>query len=247
LNLALTRSSRAPQIQELLSDGFHHATRSWERGNSLLKEESAYNLDLGYRFKGDWMRAELDLFHNWVSDYIYQRRTGEFLDEEGGSEQCDVNYCVPVLQSSQANAIFKGYESRLIFPMMENHNGLLELTLFSDYTRGEFNFGGDVPRMPPLRYGLQLDYNNTNLSSFVRLTRADGQPYAGEFETSTAGYFLLNVGVNYQLKAVQNTKFMVFAKGNNLLDQNIRNSTSYLRNFASEAGRGAEVGFRLNY
>jgi iron complex outermembrane receptor protein len=247
LNLALTRSSRAPQVQELLSDGFHHATRSWERGDTSLKEETSYNLDLGYRFRSDWMRAELDLFHNWASDYIYQRRTGEFLDEEGDSEHCDDSYCVPVLQSSQADAIFKGYEAKLIFPMMENHFGLLELSLFSDYTRGEFKFGGDVPRMPPLRYGLQVDYAKEQLSSYLRFTRAEEQTYAGDFETSTAGYFLLNVGLNYQLKAYQDAKLMFFAKGNNLLDQNIRNAVSYQRNFASEAGRGAEVGFRLSY
>jgi len=104
-----------------------------------------------------------------------------------------------------------------------------------------------VPRMPPLRYGLQLDYMQDKLSSYLRFTRADDQSHAGDFETSTAGYFLLNVGVNYQLKAYKDAKLMLFAKGNNLLDQNIRNSTSYLRNFAPEAGRGAEIGFRVNY
>jgi iron complex outermembrane recepter protein len=40
---------------------------------------------------------------------------------------------------------------------------------------------------------------------------------------------------------------MLFAKGSNLLDQNIRNSTSYYRNFAPEPGRGVEIGFRLSY
>jgi len=131
--------------------------------------------------------------------------------------------------------------------MLENHFGLVELTLFSDYTRGQFVNGGDVPRMPPLRYGLQLDYNKDRLSSYLRLTRADDQTHVGEFETSIAGYYLLNVGVNYQLKAYQDAKLMVFAKGNNLLNENIRNATSYLRNFAPEAGRGAEIGFRLSY
>ncbi|MGZ5000412.1 MAG: TonB-dependent receptor, partial [Methylomonas sp.] len=42
LNLGITRASRAPQVQELLSDGFHDATRSFERGNVNLKEESSY-------------------------------------------------------------------------------------------------------------------------------------------------------------------------------------------------------------
>jgi len=244
LNLALTRSSRAPQVQELLVDGFHDATRSFERGNLNLQEETSYNLDLGYRFKSDWLRAEFDLFHNWAGDYIYQQRSGEFVDEDGNPCATD---CVPVLVSSQQDAIFKGYEAKLIFPVMENRHGLLDLTLFSDYTRGEFKNGSDVPRMPPLRYGLQLDYMQDKLSSYLRFTRADDQPHAGDFETSTAGYFLLNVGVNYQLKAYKDAKLMLFAKGNNLLDQNIRNSTSYLRNFAPEAGRGAEIGFRLSY
>ncbi|MDD2737618.1 MAG: TonB-dependent receptor [Methylomonas lenta] len=244
LNLAVTRSSRAPQVQELLSNGYHDATRSYDVGDINLKEETAYNLDVGYRFKTDWLRAEFDLFHNWANDYIYQQRDGEFVDEDGNP--CVVD-CVPVLTSDQANAIFKGYEAKLIIPMMENHYGLLDLTLFSDYTRGEFVNGSNVPRMPPLRYGFQLDYNWDKLSSYLRLTRAEDQPYAGDYETSTAGYFLFNVGTNYQVKAYQDTTLMVFAKGNNLLNQNIRNSTSYLRNFAPEAGRGAEIGFRLSY
>jgi iron complex outermembrane receptor protein len=244
LNLAVTRSSRAPQVQELLANGFHDATRSFERGNVNLQEETSYNLDLGYRFKSDWLRAEFDLFHNWASDYIFQQRNGEFVDEEGNP--CTVD-CKPVLVTGQQDAIFKGFEAKLIFPVMENRYGLLDLTLFSDYTRGEFVSGGDVPRMPPLRYGLQLDYLQDKLSSYLRFTRVDDQPHAGDFETSTAGYFLLNVGVNYQLKAYKDVELMLFAKGNNLLDQNIRNSTSYLRNFAPEAGRGAEIGFRLSY
>ncbi|AEG00207.1 TonB-dependent receptor [Methylomonas methanica] len=244
LNLAITRSSRAPNVQELLADGYHDATRSFERGSINLKQETSYNLDLGYRFKTDWLRAEFDLFHNWASDYISQQRNGEFVDEDGNPCVTD---CVPVVISGQQDAIFKGYEAKLIAPLMENHYGLVELTLFSDYTRGQFVNGGDVPRMPPLRYGFQLDYNRDKLSSYLRLTRADDQPHAGDFETSTAGYFLLNVGVNYQLKAYQDAKLMVFAKGNNLLNENIRNSTSYLRNFAPEAGRGAEVGFRVSY
>ncbi|AMK75288.1 MULTISPECIES: TonB-dependent receptor [Methylomonas] len=244
LNLAVTRSSRAPQVQELLSDGYHDATHSYDRGDLGLKEETSYNLDLGYRFKTDWLRAEFDLFHNWASDYIFQQRSGEFVDQDGNPCVAD---CVPLVTSGQHDAIFKGYEAKLIVPMMENNLGLLELSLFSDYTRGEFVNGSDVPRMPPLRYGLQLDFNREKLSTYLRFTRAESQPHAGDFETSTTGYFLLNVGANYQIKAYKDAKLMLFAKGNNLLDQNIRNSTSYLRNFAPEAGRGAEVGLRISY
>jgi iron complex outermembrane recepter protein len=244
LNLAVTRSSRAPNVQELLSNGFHDATRSFEVGDINLKEETSYNLDLGYRFKSKWLRAEFDLFHNWAVDYIAQQRSGQFVDEDGNP--CVVD-CTPLVLATQNDAIFKGYEAKLIFPMMENHYGFLDLTLFSDYTRGEFNNGSDVPRMPPLRYGLQLDYGKDDLTSYLRFTRAERQTNPGDFETPTDGYFLLNIGAQYKLKTYKDAELMLFAKGNNLLDENIRNSTSYLRNFAPEAGRGAEIGFRVSY
>ena len=101
--------------------------------------------------------------------------------------------------------------------------------------------------MPPLRYGLQLDYSRDKLSSYLRFTRADPQDHAGDFDTSTAGYFLLNLGAQYKVNAYKDAELLLFAKANNLLDANIRNSTSYLRNFAPEAGRGAEIGFRVSY
>ena len=155
--------------------------------------------------------------------------------------------CTPLVLATQNDAIFKGYEAKLIFPMMENHYGFLDLTLFSDYTRGEFDNGSDVPRMPPLRYGLQLDYGTDALTSYLRFTRAERQTNPGDFETPTDGYFLLNIGAQYKLKTYKDAELMLFAKGNNLLDENIRNSTSYLRHFAPEAGRGAEIGFRVSY
>ena len=40
---------------------------------------------------------------------------------------------------------------------------------------------------------------------------------------------------------------MLFAKANNLLNENIRNSVSYLRNLSPEPGRGAEVGIRISF
>jgi iron complex outermembrane receptor protein len=235
LNLALTRSQRAPQVQELLANGFHDATRSFERGNINLREETSYNLDVGYKYKSDWVRAQLDLFHNWAGDYIYQQRNGEFIDG------------APVLLTRQADATFMGYESKLVFPLIQNHLGLVELTLFSDFTRGQFVNGSDVPRMPPLRFGFQLDHIKGDWNTNLRLTRGEVQTHAGDNDTPTAGYMLLSLGTQYQILDLHGVDVMVFSKANNLLNENIRNSTSYLRNFAPEPGRGAEIGFRVSY
>ncbi|MGZ5621441.1 MAG: TonB-dependent receptor [Methylobacter sp.] len=235
LNLAITRSQRAPQVQELLANGYHDATRSFEVGNLNLREETSYNLDLGYKFKADWVNAQLDLFHNWAGDYIYQQRNGEFV------------IGAPVLETRQADATFMGYEGKLVFPLLQNRLGSVDLTLFSDFTRGQFVNGGDIPRMPPLRFGFQLDHTKGEWNTNLRLTRGEAQTYAGDNDTATPGYLLLNLGTQYQVLDLHGADVMVFARANNLLNENIRNSTSYLRNFAPEPGRGAEIGFRVSY
>ena len=251
LNLAITRSQRAPQVQELLSHGFHDATRSFEEGNPDLQMETSYNLDLGYKFKADWVRAELDLFNNWANNYIYQQRTGQFVlqnPDTGAADPCPPDTgCTAVVKSNQADAIFRGYEGKLVFPVMENHYGLVDLTLFSDYTRGTFVNGGDVPRLPPLRFGFQWDYSQQRWSGNLRFTRAQAQNNPGANDTATAGYYLLTLGGQYQIADFQDTKVTLFAKANNLLNENIRNSVSYLRNFSPEPGRGAELGVRISF
>jgi iron complex outermembrane receptor protein len=262
LNFAATRSQRAPQVQELFANGFHDATRSYELGDPNLQMETSYNLDLGYKYKTDWMRAELDIFNNWANNYIYQQRTGEFVPPGfkplPGQTLASANQtcangkadgtCTPVTASYQAGAIFRGYESKLVFPIAEPGNGALDLTLFSDYTNGSFvSTGSAVPRMPPLRFGIQWDYTHQEWSANLRFTRAQAQEHPGANDTTTAGYYLLTMGGQYQIKSFHDTNIMLFLKGNNLLNENIRNSVSYLRNFAPEPGRGAEIGIRISY
>lgn len=235
LNLAMTRSQRAPQVQELLVDGYHDATRSYEKGNINLHEETSYNLDLGYKFKADWVKAQLDLFHNWATDYIYQQRNGQFIDGAA------------VLESRQADVTFMGYESKLIFPVLQRTWGYVDLTLFSDFTRGQFVNNTDVPRMPPLRFGVQLDHSWGQWNSNIRLTRGEAQTHAGEHDTATSAYLLLSMDTQYKVMGFKGADVMVFAKANNLSNELIRNSTSYLRNYAPEPGRGVEIGFRVAY
>ena len=250
ISLGFTHSQRAPQIQELLSKGVHEATHSYEIGNSSLSKELSNNLDLGYRFNSTWMTAEINLFHNWVSDYIYQQRSSDVFDEENEirAANCPAGgSCLPIEESRQAAATFKGFEAQTIIPLMQNRYGAIDLTLFGDYTRGTFDNGNDVPRMPPLRYGLQLSYEKDDWSANARLTRGEAQTHPGLHETNTASYLLLNLGTQYRLASFGESEILLFAKGKNLLNENIRNSTSYLRNFAPEPGRSAELGVRISY
>jgi len=250
LSLGVTQSQRAPQIQELFSNGVHEATMSYEKGDANLQKEISYNLDLGYKFNTTWMTSELNLFNNWVNDYIYQQQDYQVFNENLEAFQLicsDPGACVPVLQSAQANAVFRGFETKTLFTIMQNHYGAVDLTLFGDYTRGTFEQGGNVPRMPPLRYGFELSYEKNDITTQARLTRGEAQNDAGENQSNTPGYLLLNLGTQYQLATFHQSEVQLFAAGKNMLNENIRNSTSYLRNFAPDPGRSAEIGIRVSY
>ena len=250
INIALTHAQRAPQIQELYAQGVHEATRSYELGNSALNKELSTNIDIGYWWHSKIVNAQINLFHNWVNDYIYQARTGQVFDvnDERFISSCTANSrCVPVLANQQTDAIFKGFEAKVVFPFQVTKNSSIDLTLFSDYTRATFTHGGNVPRIPALRYGLQLDYENINWHHELRLSQTEAQQEVGDNDSMSPAYLLVNLQTQYTVANFAHAELVVFAKGKNLLNENIRNATSYLRNFAPEAGRGAEIGFRLSY
>jgi len=253
VRLAASRSQRAPQIQELYFNGYHDASGSVELGNSNLNMETSYNLDLGYQFKSDWAKADITLFQDWFNNYIYRYYTGVYANTNvyPYNQTCDPNdptcAAAPVYQYNQQNAAFMGFEANLTLPVVKSQYGNVDLDLFSDFTRGQFVAGGNVPRMPPLRYGAQLGYSMDEYNMNLRLTRANAQNLAGEYDTATPGYLLLNFNAQYKVANVGGYEVTVFAKGNNLLNQTIRNSVSFMRVWAPQPGRGGELGVQISY
>lgn len=249
MSLAFTHAQRAPDAQELFADGLHFASQSYERGDANLELETSYNLEFSFKTDFDWINTELNAFHNWGHNYINQQNTGIWfdLDSEDFSNNCNTE-CLPVYQTTQDKARFYGFEAQVGFPLWEGENHQFDISLFSDYVRGELSGGGNVPRMPPLRYGMQLDY--TGYQSFaagLRLTRAEAQNHTGINESRTSGYLLLNLNANYKVNFADSVDVLLFVKANNLLNATIRNSTSFLKDVAPEPGRGAEVGLRVNF
>ncbi|ORU91569.1 MAG: hypothetical protein A6F70_00370 [Cycloclasticus sp. symbiont of Bathymodiolus heckerae] len=249
LSLALTRAQRAPDIQELFSNGAHFATQSYELGDKDLGLETSYNLEFAFKADFNGLSAELNLFHNWSRDYIIQQRTEQSfnLDTDVISAVC-VGNCLPIYQTVQQDARFYGFESQLTFPLWGSKNAQLEGQLFSDYVRGQLDSGGNVPRLPPLRYGVQLNYTrHEGFAAGMRLTRAENQTQIGDNETSTKGYLLLDANINYNYALSKNSNALFFVKANNLLNETIRNSTSFLKDHAPEPGRGVELGIKITF
>jgi iron complex outermembrane receptor protein len=241
LSLGLTHAERAPVAEELFADGAHIAEARYLIGNSELDKENSLNLELGYHHHNEgasgWHAAKVEasIFYNQVGDYIYARNTGL---EDHESE-------FDIYAYANRDATFYGAEASVKFPLRE----WLSLTLFGDSVRAQFDdrIAGesrDVPRLPPLRAGLALGGDFNQWTWDWRTSRSSAQRRAGAFEEATDGYTRMDLTLQYNLKLGE-TDAVIFASGRNLLDEEIRNSTSLLRDFAPEMGRSVEAGVRF--
>lgn len=250
LLLAAARSGRAPSVEELFSNTslgtcavfaddedlvLHAATGLLEVGNSDLEEEVSSNIELGYRLYSGSITGEFSAYYNQIDDFIFLDITGEEVDEQ------------PVATYLQRDATFKGLEAQLTFTVMQNSNFTGEISLFGDMVDASFDSGGNVPRIPAAKFGTELRYFGDNWSTHLHVTRVSEQDEVGTLELETDGYTLVSIYADYHIAVGQGSEFKLFARGDNLLDKEIRNHASFLRNYSPEAGRGVTVGVRYEY
>jgi iron complex outermembrane receptor protein len=243
----LSRAMRAPEVQELYSFGPHLATATFDVGTSTLKAEAIRSTDLTFDADTDRWRAAAALFRSTGSNFIYQRTIPNLFydtEERRFRARCvRLEQCLPVTQYVQSDARFHGYEVDVGVRFFVERVGRMELGVFSDYVRGELTqLGQDVPRLPPRRYGAQLAKLGGKWTARLRFTRAEAQDRPGVGETPTPGYKLLDFYASYELPRGGGDAPVLFLTARNLLDEQIRNSTSFLRHYAPEPGRSVTIG-----
>ena len=237
ISLSFTRAQRAPSVEELLSNGPHYASESFDIGNANLDEETSHNAEIGYQYNGSInnkipLKLSVNLFYNSIDDFIFQKRTGAI----------DMESELSIFQYQQEDATFRGIETSVEIPLTDDW----EIELFGDYVRAKLDKSGDVPRIPPLRYGMALNYQQEQWNAGLRLTEVEQQNHAGDLESDTRGYTRLDGHLHYHLGSEKNS-WLLFLKANNLLDEEIRNSTSFLREIAPEPSRSLELGVRMSF
>lgn len=71
----ISKSYRAPAINELTSNGLNIGSNAVQLGNINLKAEQGYQADLAYGYNGNDVGLEADGFYNHISNFIFADRT----------------------------------------------------------------------------------------------------------------------------------------------------------------------------
>lgn len=232
ISFGLDRAQRAPTAEELYSDGVHVATQSVERGDPALDVETAHRAEFGAHWHGERLKLGISLYEVRFDDFIYLADTG-LIEEE-----------LPLRQWTQGDARFRGVEAEAEWQIADNASGAWDLRLFGDRVRATLDAGGHLPRIAPARLGGELRWELGAWRASLGAVRYLRQDEVAANERETPGYTLVDAHLAWHLDTPGGNAWEVFLDGSNLLDEEARPHTSFLKDLAPLPGRGFTVGVR---
>ena len=258
VGVSVSHSERAPSIEELYAQGPHLATATFEIGDANLDKEKSNNIDVYWRKTAGLFTVTANFFYNRIDDYIYKQE--QDLNGDGFADRVAENFdgnpaniLAPeddeeplLVYLSQDDAEFLGFEAETRARLMDDDNGRMVLRLWADYVEGERSNDTNLARITPWRFGSGLTYSRGPLYASVNYTRVNEQDSTAPLETETAGYDLLDLHAGYTFRLQDNT-VTLFARATNLLDEEIRRHTSFVKDQAPLPGRSGIFGLRVSF
>lgn len=228
----LSHNERAPSYFELYADGAHIATNQYEVGNPNFKKERSNGVDAQIRWKDAKNSFSVGAYYTRFNRFLGLLDTGAI----------DSPSTLPIAQFSAFAASFKGLEAEGKFNLAD----YWDLSLRGDYVRASnLDNNAAMPRITPLRLGAGLNYQKNALGARLNVTQAFKQNRTAENELPTAGYTDVSAMATYKLPSKLNVE--LFAKANNLLNQEIREHTSFLKDLSPAGERSVLIGLRADF
>ncbi len=243
LSSNLSYNERNPNSQELYSNGAHIALGIFELGDSNLKKEQAFGLDLSYKYTANKTHFHLNLFVNRFENYITLLNSNiqDDTDESGVAGDSDEDFFI--YNYTPTNALLYGAELTYQKDLIKN----LSLEVQSDVLVGK-DLSNDIylPRLTPPRVSLKLKHTYGNFSSQIEVAHNMKPLNLGLNESDTDSYTLTNIGSSYKLKT-QNYNLRFYAQVRNLFDEEARNHSSFTKGIMQAGSLNAIIGAEASF
>lgn len=271
----ISRSERAPSAAEIYANGAHIATSSYELGlayqldddgeillnTNNMPTEVANNIDIGFRKIAGDFTFSYNFFYNQIDNFLYQANTGLTMedlaehdhDDEHGHEEehgHDEDHDdhghnhgdFDIYQYQQRDVRMYGLE----FAMAYQLDVAQQVSLFADSVRASLKDGGDLPRIPPIKAGVEYQYQAQQWSANLGATHYARQNQVSEFETATASYTSIDASLSYFFN-LQSVDMTAFIKGTNLTDKLGYVHSSFIKEDAPLPGRAITLGVTARF
>ncbi len=222
--LTLSRSARAPSIEELFANGPHAGTQAFEVGDPNLDPEKSVGVEASVRRSGGPVSLTATAYYSHFSNFIFQAPTGEIEDD------------LPVFQYLQGKADYYGFE---VEANAELGNALgihWDGDLIADYVHAKVKDFGPAPQIPPFRLLGGISGTAGPVEGRLEIEHAFDQNRNAPLETETDGYTLVSASLNWHPIADKPDLTLGIA-ANNIFDVVARRHSSLLKDYAPLAGR----------
>lgn len=227
----LTRSYRAPGLEELYNFGPHVGNLRFEIGNTELERESTVGLDVSLRHRSSRLRGEINAFNYAIDRFVFA--------SPRGSEVLDG---LLVAQYLQGDARFTGLDGQASVGL--GHG--VWATAGLGFVRARLVDGDNVPRIPPLNGRVAVDLPLRGFTLAPELIWASAQGRLARGETRTDGYAVFNLNASYVL-ARSHHAHVFSVSGLNLTDEFYRRHTSFIKDLAPEMGRSVRFSYAIRF
>jgi iron complex outermembrane recepter protein len=243
---------RSPNVNELFSEGVHHGTASFERGDPNLVPERSLSTTFGFEATTANYQINLNIYQNKIANFIFL--------QPDSTPVLTIRGAFPAFSYHQTDAILRGGDVK----MQARIKGELWAKGSASVLRAQ-NTGTKewLPLMPADRWEAGLLYNfkdNTVQNGFTELsvsrvekqnrietlTNPIGETTIRDYAAVPEGYTLLNAGVGGDFRFFSK-KTQIILRGSNLLNVAYRDYLDRLRYFSNAVGRTISVSFKVSF
>jgi len=238
-----TRSFRAPALEELYNFGPHPGNLAFEIGNPDLRAESGDGLDLSLRHHSERWRAQANFFQYALDDYIFLAPTGNIVD---GLFEAEYLQGPTRYYGGEGSLDLQLHTDLWLLTSVDAVRAYLTESVVSPVTLAVIPADTPLPRIPPLRARVALDwrYKGLGLRPEVLMAAAQDELYVNE--TRTPGYTVFNLGASYTV-AKTHMVHVFSVNAFNLGDRLYFNHVSFIKNLAPEIGRGVRFSYTVRW
>lgn len=240
--LSLGNTSRIPNADELYIEAPHGATGIFQIPNPRLVVERATSIELRIQRQGERLQLSVSAYYRDFNGYV-------FLENQGFEIDGLTAYALV-----QRDAEFIGGEAEASWTFYAEPERSGQLRVFGDTIRAtDKGRNQPLPRIPPFRIGGSIEFSIDRWITELAALHAFAQDRVPRevfgtlaYQSPSAAYSLLTFRMERRFSFDQ-AEGVVGLEVSNLLDEEARQHTSFLKDVAPLPGRSLQLRLQLDF
>lgn len=249
LNTNISLASRAPYVNELLSDGIHHGTATYEKGDITLVPEKSFNISTGINYQNEAKNFGFEalLYSNNIRDFIYQQPIP-------GSPVLTIAGAFPLIEYRQTDAALNGFDVSAFFKPVSTLEWKSKFAFLNARNKQTDDW---LIWMPANRFTNEITFSPKNTKAFSgtyfsaeiqnvleQKNVPDESNGKQDYKAPPPAYMLINLNASTQVHVFKvPTTFSIGVR--NLLNTSYRDYLNTMRYFADEMGLNISLRLKI--